>query len=183
MAENVTLTDVLGNALLAFEVNGRRWHIRQPLPEEYDDAMSLQTMTYRRVLQQPHVVAVQDIPCSEGERRLLKGMIENLEKRFNEMEDGALKEDLAQELARLQVDLNQRTLAQETASDRAALARDRWLCMRLLCDEQGKPVFNTAAPDFEKKWSRLPIGIKDAARPSIWEVLTLVREAPFSLDT
>lgn len=180
--EKVTLTDALGNSMLTFRSEGRNWSIRQPLPEEYDDAMSLQTMTYRKVLQQPHVQAVANMPCSEGERALLEGMISLTERRFREAEDGPQKDDLAQELARLQNDLTSRTLAQETASDRAALTRDRWLCMRLLCDENGKAIFDTSATDFEEKWNKFPIKIKDDARPAIWRALTLVREAPFSLD-
>lgn len=182
MEQSVTLTDAVGNALIPFEVDGHKFNIRQPTAEEYDDALSLQRMVYQKTLQMPHVQAVADMPCSDNERSLFEAMIESTKEKFEAAEDGPNKRALAEELARLQNELNERTLAEETASDAASLKRDRWLCMYLLCDEHGKPLFNTKAKNFEAAWNKLPIKVKNEARPYIWQALALVREAPFSSE-
>jgi hypothetical protein len=182
MSDSPILTDVIGNALLNFTVSARTYYIRQPSPEEYDDAMSLQAFTYRKTLAQPHVKDVADMPCSDGERELFERMITDSQTRFDAADpeaDAALKASLAEEIASLQNQLEGRTLAQETASDRAALARDRWLCMRLLCDANGKSVFDTSSKSLATAWAKLSMKVKDEARPTIWRVLAMVREVPF----
>jgi len=182
MDNKVTLTDAVGNEMLSFEVDGKQFYVRQPTPEEYDDAMALQSLVYRKTLAAPHIKDVADVPCSDGERAIFQAMIDDAQRRFDESEDEVAKQSLAQELARLQTELEGRTLAEETASDTAALKRDRWLCARLLCDANGKSLFDTASKDFEKRWNKLPVRIKNEVRPLIWRALALVREAPFSLD-
>lgn len=183
MVDQYTLTDAVGNPLLPLDVEDKHYFIRQPAPEEYDDASNLQTFTYRKTLTLPHIQDVADTPCSAGERALFERIIADTQARFDALDpetQGAQKQALAEELARLQMTLDGRTLAQETAWDQAILARDRWLTMRLLCDEHGKPYFDTRAKDFPAKWAKLPLKVKDAARPVIWHAWALVSEAPFS---
>lgn len=182
MSDDTQLTDAVGNALLPFEVDGHAFYIRQPSPEEYDEAMTLQRMTYNKTLQMPHIKEVADMPCSEGERVLFQAMLDDAQAKFDAADDGPAKRTLADEIARLQNELKGRTLAEETASDAAALRRDRWLCAHLLCDKDGKPYFNTTAKTFEARWNKLPLKVKNEARPVIWQALTLVREAPFASD-
>lgn len=178
-----TLTDAVGRALLPFEVNHKTFYIRQPLPEEYDDADSLKTLIYQRTLKEEFTQEVANVPCSDAERMLYQTVLKNVQDRFDNLNgdaDPALKDQLAAELVRLQAEIDSRTLAEEYASDKANLSRDRWLTMRLLCDDQGKPVFNLRAKDFQARWANFPMPVKDAARPVIWRALALVREAPFS---
>ena len=178
------LTAIAAAQLQHFEIDGEKFQIRQPTTEEYDEALSLQRVVYRRTLAQPHIKALADIPCTDDERSIYQGMLNNLEAEFAGLEESAKKRDLAREIARLQEELDDRTLAEETASERAVLARDRWLCARLLCGADGAAVLPpTTTPDAAPAWERLPLAVKDAARPAIWYVLTLVREAPFSWAT
>ena len=177
------LTDVIGRDLLPFEVDGKLFHVRQPMPEEYDDGEMLKTLAYQKTLKQDYVQDVADVACSDGEKALFEMVIKDTQARFDalgDVENALLKDQLAAEIARLRNDITDRTLAQEFASDKATLARDRWLTMRLLCDADGKPVFDLAAKDFAAQWAKFPIKVKDAARVIIWHALALVREAPFS---
>lgn len=177
-----TLTDAVGRALLSFEVNKKTFCIRQPLPDEYDDADALKTLTYNRTLAQDYVKDVADLPCSEGERMLFQLVQKNTQDKFDALDEHAdptLKDQLVTEIARLQGEVESRTLAQEFASDKATLTRDRWLTIRLLCDDQGKTIFDVHDKDFVAKWANFNLQVKDAARPVIWRALSLVREAPF----
>jgi hypothetical protein len=61
----------------------------------------------------------------------------------------------------------------------AALRRDRWLVSQLLCDEHGKRLFDTATPEGLAAWERLPLAVKEGARPVLWRMLEIVRDLPF----
>lgn len=177
------LTDAIGRPLLPFEVDGKTFHIRQPMPEEYDDGEMLKTLIYQKTLQEDYVQDVAATPCSDGEKALFEMVIKDTQARFDALVDAdnsALKDQLAVEIARLRNEITDRTLAQEFASDKATLTRDRWLTMRLLCDADGKPIFTITDKDLATQWAKFPIKIKDAARTLIWRALALVREAPFS---
>jgi hypothetical protein len=184
MADDVPeqrLTDIIEAVGMHFEVDGIGFSIRQPTTEEYDDAIALQRLVYRRTLALPAVKALEDEPCSDGEVERYKAMIATTQRSFEEAEPGsAYKDSLAEDVARLMRDLDGRTLAQEIASERAVIARDRWLCARLLCNGDGKPVFKTNDKGFPEEWERLPLRVKDASRPAIWTALGLVSTAPFS---
>jgi ABC-type nitrate/sulfonate/bicarbonate transport system ATPase subunit len=94
----------------------------------------------------------------------------------------AEKDALLDRIAALQRTLDKRSLADELAGERALLARDRYLTQRLLQDEHGKPALDLRGPDFAQQWERLPLRVKDAARPAVWTVLGQVRQAPFSWE-
>lgn len=181
--QSPTLTDIIEAVGLRFEVDGQQFQIRQPTTEEYDDAISMQRLVYRRTLALPEVKALADEPCSDGERERYEAMIASTQSDFDEAEDGsALKDSLADDLARLQTELEKRTLAEEIAAGRAVTARDRWLCARLLCDGDGKPVFRTNDKSFPEQWERLPMRVKEEARPAIWAALGLVNSVPFDWE-
>ena len=177
-----TLAEVMDARPLVFYAAGEQFSIRQPTTEEYDDALGIQNLVLRRTLAMPEVRALADQPCSAAEALTYKAMIAAAEKRFEELEDGFAKDAAAAEVSRLERALERRTLADEIAGDRAVLARDRWLTMRLLCDKDGKPVFDTNAADVKARWEALPLSVKEAARPAIWQALALVRSAPFAWD-
>lgn len=186
MAEEArqNLTDIIEAIGMRFEVDGVAFQIRQPATEEYDDAIAMQRLVYRRTLALPEVKALEDQPCSDGERERYEALIAATQQDFEEAEPGSARKDaLAEDIARLERDLDKRTLAQEIASERAIMARDRWLCARLLCDGDGKPVFKTNDKSFPEQWERLPLRVKEAARPAIWAALGLVNAVPFSWET
>lgn len=76
----------------------------------------------------------------------------------------------------LNADIDQATLL---ARVYAALRRDRWLVAQLLCDEQGRRLCDTSTPEGLQAWERLPLAVKDAARPVLWRMLDVIRDLPF----
>lgn len=181
--DTTRLVDVMDGKGVPFSVDGAAFLIRQPTTEEYDDALALQNLVIRRTLAQPEIKELRDVPCSDAERLTYEAMIAAANIRFHEAEDGSLEKDaLAEQITRLQRTMESRTLADETASERGVLARDRWLTMRLICDEDGKPLFDTTDPKVGDAWERLPMKVKNEARPAVWRVLGMVRDAPFSWE-
>ena len=177
------LADIWDAKGAPFDAGGASFRIRPPSTEEYDDAMAIERMVVKRWLSDPALQPLKDEPCSDTERAMYEAMIAQADERFREAEDGSPEKDgLLDRIATLQRTLAKRTLADEIASDRATLARDRYLCQRLLTDEQGKPVLDLRAKDFADRWEALPLAVKNGARPAIWTVLAQVRNAPFSWD-
>lgn len=82
----------------------------------------------------------------------------------------------ASEIQHLNANLDQATLL---ARVYAALKRDRWLVAQLLCDEQGRRLCDTSTPEGLQAWERLPLAVKDAARPVLWRMLDVIRDLPF----
>ena len=183
MADNeLTLADVMDGGPIPFWVDSQQFFIRQPTTEEYDDALTVQTITRKRLLALPEFAEMKDTPCSDAERAVFLSMIEAAETAFETTEDEAARDAMAERIASLQRQLENRTLADEMATDRAMLARDRFLCQRLLCGADGKPLLNPKARNFSEKWELVPLSVKDAARPAIWTAVAMVQQAPFSLD-
>ena len=177
-----SLSAIMQGDMFPFEVDGIAFQIRQPTTEEYDDALNLQRLVYRSALAQPHIAALKEYPCTEAERANYERLLERITADQEEAENEDKRRELEDEKVSLLADLESRTLAEETASEQAILKRDRWLTARLLCDADGVPVFKPNARDFAVQWERLSLKIKDTARPAIWIVLGMVREAPFSWD-
>ncbi len=181
--QDTTLAEILDGKGAPFTVDGATFLVRPPTTEEYDDAIAMERLMRRRWLADPALQAMKDEPCSQQEREMYESMIKDADKRFREAEDGSAEKDaLLDRIASLQRTLDKRTLADELAGERALLARDRYLTQRLLQDEHGKPVLDLRAADFAQQWERLPLRVKDGARPAIWTVLGQVRQAPFSWD-
>lgn len=181
--ERASLVDVLDGKAVPFSVDGTTFLIRQPTTDEYDECIALQNLTIRRIMALPEIQDLRRVPCSDAERLTYEAMIHAADMRFKEAEEGSLEKDtIAEQIVRLQRTLDNRTLADETASERGVLARDRWLTMRLICDEDGKPLFDTTKPSVADAWERLPLRVKEAARPAVWRVLGMVRDAPFSWE-
>lgn len=179
------MTDALEGKGTPFDVDGASFLIRPPTTEEYDDAEALARLVRQRTLRLPFVAEVSGEPCSDQERAIYQGMIDAAEERFRLAEDGsAVKDALARRITDLQRQMERRTLADELADERAILARDRWLCMRLLCDDAGRQVIPLTGKqaDIEAAWEEVPLKVKNQARPAIWAEIRKVREAPFSWD-
>jgi hypothetical protein len=183
LPQPTSLSAVMQGDTFPFEVDGVQFQVRQPTTEEYDDALNLQRLVYRTALAQPHIAALKEYPCTDAERANYERLLERIEADQEAAESPEKKDELEAEKVGLLADLESRTLAEETASEQAILKRDRWLTARLLCDAEGEPVFKPNSRDFATQWERLSLKIKDTARPAIWIVLGMVREAPFSWAT
>lgn len=179
------VADALAGKGTPFEVGGSSFLIRPPTTEEYDDAEALGKLVRLRTLRLPFVAEAASEPCTDQEKAVYQGMIDAAEERFRLAEDGsAAKDALARRIADLQRQIERRTLADELAEERATLARDRWLCLRLLCDPEGRQAIPlTGKPaDIEAAWEATSLAVKNRARPAIWNELRKVREAPFSWE-
>lgn len=176
------LTAAINADLVPFAVDGAVLCIRQPTTEEYDDALALQSIVYKRALATPEIADLKELPCSDTEQATLQAMLDAARQMYDETDDEAAQSALVERIDRLQNQIATRTLAEEVAANRAILARDRYLTQRLLCDADGKPVFNLKAASFKADWERLPRSVKDEARPAIWQVLAMVQNVPFSWE-
>lgn len=168
----------------SFEADGALYWIDQPTTEEYDDAMAIEQMVMAHWRGQPEMAALAEQPVSDGERSLYRSLIEDANRRASEARPGSATQQAAQEEAgRLQRTLAERSLADEVAGRRALLARDRYLCQRLLCDADGQRLLDWRTPGGARQsaaaWERISLRVKNAARPAIWRVIAGVRAAPF----
>lgn len=179
------VADALAGKGTPFEVGGSSFLIRPPTTEEYDDAEALGKLVRLRTLRLPFVAEAASEPCTDQEKAVYQGMIDAAEERFRLAEDGsAVKDALARRIADLQRQIERRTLADELAEERAMLARDRWLCMRLLCDADGRQAvpLDGKAEEIEAIWEAISLEVKNRARAPIWNEIRKVREAPFSWE-
>ena len=174
-----SLTEIMEGKGVPFWVDDRQFFIRPPTTEEYDQALLIQDLARARAMSQPEIQAVKDLPVSDGERQIMEARIAIAERAFEAAEDRRVKDLIAERLAFLRRQLETRTRADELADRYAVLKRDRWLTIRLLCDADGKQMFDPDNPEDLERWERLPMRVKDEARPAIWEALAAVRNAPF----
>lgn len=88
---------------------------------------------------------------------------------------------LLEELADDMVDIDGQTWKRRdlVINWQAMLRRDRWLTAQLLCDEKGRRLFDMTTAEGERAWERLPMSVKEAARPVLWEMLTTIHQIPF----
>lgn len=176
---SMDVSDLLSGRGLSVEVGGRTFWVRPPTPEEYDDALHLQNVVRKRLLQTPEIAELRSLPPSDEARATLLQAIADAEREYEALEaTDPERELLARRLAALRTLQEKRTLADEVAEERAILARDRWLTLRLLTDEQGQPIVppEQIARD---SWHRLPLAVREAARPLIWIMLRMIEELPF----
>lgn len=173
------LAEIMDGKGIPFEVSGRRFFIRQPTTEEYDDAANLQNLVVRKALATPEIAELKSVPPSDDELEQYDRMIKAAEAGFKESEIDGDRQRYADRAAQLRRVLEKRTLADEIAEGQGILARDRWLTARLLCDVDGKPIFDTTSKGFKQKWDRLSMEVKNSARPVVWAMLGLVQTLPF----
>lgn len=170
-----TLTEILDGKGLTFVVDGVTFRVRPPTTEEYDDAQHLQTTVRKRLLATPEIAELRNLPASEDAQNVMRAAIAATEAEL-ETADADAAHALTGRLAAYRRLLEERTLADEIVDERAALARDRWLTLRLLQDEAGKPLLSKGD---KAEWERLPLRVKEAARPLIWVLLRMIDDAPF----
>jgi hypothetical protein len=176
------LSDLLSGPGLPLEIGQRTLYVRAPTPEEYDDAMSLQAAVRKRMLATPEIAEMRDLPASNDAAALVREAITYTEAELAEAEtnaEAARVEVLKARLDGLRGMNDNRSLADEIAEERGILARDRWLTLRLLNDENGKPVVppNKVTRD---SWALLPLRVRNEARPLIWTILSAVNDLPFA---
>jgi len=173
-----TLSDTLDPRGVELRVGDRVFYLRPPTTEEYDDARSLQSTVRKRSMASPEVKDLKAYPMSDESREMLEMAVKEAEAEFTESTDEERKVFLTGQLASYREMLESRTLAEEVSENRASLARDRWLTARLLCDADGKQLFDNTKEGVER-WNRFPIHAKDLARLSVWRLLENLEELPF----
>jgi hypothetical protein len=179
--EEITLTEILGAEPVPFEVDGVRFYIRQPYAEEYDDAGALYDKAYAKAMSDPDVKALKVEPCSDAERQMYVALAALDEAASGELpEDSEERKAKLAEAGRLRKTAETRTAAEELAHDRALTVKERWLCLHLLCDANGNPVFDATSKQDLERWRRYSLKVKESARPAIRRALRLVNEAPFA---
>ncbi len=180
-AEAAALAAALAGEPVWFVVDGRRWGIRFPGTEEYDDAVSLQSLARRRALAAPEVQAVRHLPASDEEREMFAALLAANAEQLKVAGAGSPeRRRLQAQRDHLERRAANRTLADEQADERALLARDRYLTLRLLVDEAGRPVFDPFDPETAAAWERFPMRIKNAARSAVWLMIHTVDTLPFA---
>jgi len=141
---------------LAFELDGETYYIAAPTGVELDDAARLAKLAYHRHLALPEMADLKNQPST-------------IEQLNDSIGDGDVK-----------IEPLFANMAEELANDAALLVRDRWLANHLLRNADGERMFDPDDPesveDYQSvRWQRL----KDAARPVIWRMLTIVKTVPF----
>lgn len=181
LEESDVITRALQGEPIWFDVDGTRWGIRHPSTEEYDDAVNIQNIVRRRTLLAYEVQELHGQPCSDDERATFEALIRATQDRIKSSAHGSLEQrNLLARLARLQKMLAERTLADEIADERALVARDRYLTMRLLVDEHGQQVFNIYDPSVKVAWDKFPMKVKNAARSAVWLVMQIIENIPLA---
>ena len=69
--------------------------------------------------------------------------------------------------------------AAELALMRGLDARDRYLIMHCLCDENGKELMDRDDPKSVARYHRIPRPVKDLAQQAIWKFISAYRDFPF----
>ena len=180
--EDITPADIVEGVLLWFEA-GKRWYVRPPKSEEYDEARHIERTALKLAQARPEVKQLAAIPISGVERARYELSIAHWKKTFDEQEDGTtLKEQAADMLAWLQTAMESRTEADVEAEAVATLKRDRFLLFLLLCDENGRATFKPSDPEAEREWDALPVPVKNAGRGTIRKVLEALETLPFGSD-
>lgn len=178
-------TDTIAQALqgepIWFDVDSVRWGIRHPSTEEYDDAVNIQNIMRRRTLLAPEAQELRGQPCSPDERETFEALIRATQDRLKGLAHGSLEQrHLLARLGRLQKMLAERTLADEIADERALVARDRYLTLRLLVDAAGEQVFDVYDPAVKRAWDKFPMKVKNAARSAVWLVMQVIENIPLA---
>lgn len=137
----------------------KTFYIRQPTTVEYDDAQMLYDQTD---------LVYRASPLGQGVKGLL---IEELRAAADALSDPKQ----ARELRAMTADVMLARLD-------ARLRRDRFLSVRLLCDESGRQMFDGDTPEGIAAWDALPMAVKEAARPVIWRMLEVVKQLPFGWE-
>lgn len=164
------LAAMLDGGGISFEFSGALFTIRQPTTEEYDDALAVEEIARQSVLNSDAIVDLKGKPGA-----LSSMLADDIEAEAESEPSLPQKRKLLDKAERLRKNDG----AQEIANQRAHLARDRWLAARLLCDSEGVQLVDPDTADGIVAWERLPMGLKNTARPYIWQMLEAINTLPF----
>jgi hypothetical protein len=172
MSEN-TVQQILDGTPLTFEFGGRKFMLRQPTTAEYDDAQGVYDAAAARWRRMAEIQPLEGVPAEDI--AMFERAIEHLSKELAEEEDTRKQDHIKSRLASMRREIEHRTALDESVAERALVARDRYLTKVLLCDDQGKTLVGS-----DDAWERLPISLKNAARPQVWAVWRMVESVPLS---
>jgi hypothetical protein len=173
MTDNESIQEIVDGTPVAFEHQGQTYQVRQPTTSEYDDAQALYDAAATRWRNMAEIAALAAVPPTD--LALFERAIQQLSQKLAEEADERKREHITARLASMRREVEHRTAQDESVVERALLARDRYLTQALLCDNQGK----TLCPDRDA-FERLPMSLKNAARPHVWRVWRMVERVPFS---
>lgn len=164
----MTVEEIVAGTPVWFEYGGKRYQIVQPTVEQYDDAQIVQSASESLWRKRPEIVEVAEAPCSDEERAIFSLSIKRIEDQIANLPDDRQDEiiTLRNRKAAMLREIEERTLADELVSDRALLARDRYLTKVLLRDEHGN------RPE-------ITLGLANAARQHVWKVIAAIDSIPF----
>jgi len=177
-----SIPKVLSGEMIPFEANGTKYWIRQPLTEDLDEAEFIQRLIEKRTLLRPEVAELCAYPCTPEARTGFEFEIQKLETLYRDLDPKEVQRlsNLARRIADFRRRVESYNLGQELADERSILARDRFLCIILLCNEAGSQVIgDTSTKEGLQQWEDLDRSVKERARPAIWKVMRLVDELPF----
>lgn len=177
-------TEMISNAWpIRFSAGGQAWAVRQPTCEERDDARSIYRLYEALWAARPEVQALIAVKPSAEELTVFDNTITAAQELLAQAEHPAAQAALQRRIVALQRQKQTWTRAQELTAERAALARDRWLTIRLLLEPTAaggwRPVFDPQDPADAEKWEAFDETVRDAARPALWAALRLVEDGRF----
>ena len=177
----LTVQQALAGKGIPFELDGRRFLIRQPAPEEYDDAIWQYRVVRRLALAaaQGMGLAALSVPLPE-----VQTVIDSLQSAIDASPDEDEQKALKDRLAAFRKLARNMTMAEVSANERANDAQMRRLVSLLLCYEDGQPVIpEPDTPDGERAFALLPLPLLRAAKTAVQEMLDAIERLPFEWVT
>lgn len=173
----LTVRQALAGKGVSFELEGRRFLIRQASPEEYDDAMWQYRVVRRLALAAAQGMGLTAITVPPPDvQAVIEAMQTAIDATPSEEEQAVIRERLAvfRKLTRTM------TMAEVSANERANDAQMRRLIALLLCYEDGSQVIEDPdGEEGERQFALLPPPLLRAARTAVQEMLDAMERLPF----
>lgn len=177
----LSLSQALAGRGVAFRVGDHHFVIRQPTPDEYDDAIWTYRVARRLALAQAQQMGLSalDVPPPD-----LAAAVATLQRERDASPDDEERKALDERLRALRRIAETLTLAEVSANERANDAQMRRLVYLLLCYEDGSQVID--APDTQagdQQFGLLPLPVVRAAKAATQEMLDAIERLPFASAT
>ena len=169
---------IVGNLLIKFDISGHKLSVRQPTAVEYDLALLTEQRKRAEFSLDENFSKFASAPCSPAEREMLTRLHEMSIEDANNLDDADAKREALERAESYKRAIENRTMADELASDSAVLARDYFLAIRLLCTEDGEQIFDPQDAESVKDFDQIWVLHRESIRPRIWEAIRLIAEAP-----
>lgn len=173
----LTVRQALAGKGVPFELEGRRFLIRQPAPEEYDDAMWQYRVARRLALAVANATGLASITVPLPD---VQAVIDVMQAAIDATPSEEERANLRERLALFRRQARSMTMAEASANERANDAQMRRLIALLLCYEDGSQVIEDPdGEDGERQFALLPLPLLRAARTAVQEMLDALERLPF----